>query len=534
MRLFLLRLLIAASTLAAFSYLISCDFTQWDDADTVWHNPRLHPPTLHNIRYYWTTAGEAAPMGLYVPVTYTFWSFIAAISHSPAAFHAANVILHTLAALATFELLRVLLRHDWPALACALLFALHPVQVESVAWVSGTKDLLCGLFSLIALWQYTLYAEQRPSKHRHYAIGLLCLILAMLSKPTAIVVPLMAVAIDLSFLRRQLRSVLKSLWPWIALMLPCAVWTIQSQPDSWTTSIPLWLRPAIAADAITFYLSKLALPIHLCVDYGHRPQTVLSNASIHIIWIIPLAIAIPLLLRRRRWPTTFTAALLFLLPLLPVLGFTPFEFQLYSTTADHYLYLAMLGPAFLVGSILSHHANRLTAVLTTTLLALLAAKSISQEPTWQNTQTLFQHTLNINPNSFAAWNMLGYVHSEAARMQNSQREFQIAADCYSRAIAINDLYVLSRYNLAITLRQLDRPIEAREQIQRIAQQQPLLPPALQADPISMAEQLVSFGDPTGAIHWLDTVLKADPKNFRAARLRAQITSSDNATPTSAP
>ncbi len=530
MRLSLLRLLIVVATLATFAYLISCDFTLWDDADTVSHNPRLHPPTLHNVHYYWTTVGPAAPMGLYIPVTYTFWSFIAKISYLPSAFHTANILLHILAALAMFELLRVLLRHDWGALVGTLLFVLHPVQVEPVAWVSGTKDLLCGLFSLIALWQYTMYAEQRPQKNRHYAIGLLCLILAMLTKPTAIVVPLMTLAIDLFFLRRQRRSVLKSLWPWLALMIPCAIWTTLSQPDTWTASIPLWLRPPIAADAITFYLSKLLLPIHLCVDYGHRPQTVLSHASIYYIWIIPVAIAIPLLLLRRRWPTTFTVSLLFLLPLLPVLGFTPFEFQLYSTTADHYLYLAMLGPAFLVGSILSRHANRLNAIIATTVLALLATKSISQEPTWQNTQTLFEHTLNVNPNSFAAWNMLGYVHSESARAQNSQREYQLAADCYSRAIAINDWYVLARYNLAITLRQLDHPLQARQQIQRIAELQPTLPPALKADPLAMAEQLISFGDPAGAIRWLDTVLQADPKNFRAARLRAQISSSDNSRP----
>src|SRR5580692_1666332 len=188
MRLFFLRLLIVATTLCAFAYLISCDFTEWDDSQTVSQNPRLHPPSLHNVGYYWTAAGAQAPMGLYIPVTYTFWSFVAAISRNAPFFHAANILLHILAALAMFELLRVLIRHDWAACAGALLFALHPVQVESVAWVSGAKDLLCGLFSLIALWQYTLYAEQRPSKRRHYAIGILCLILAMLSKPTAIVV----------------------------------------------------------------------------------------------------------------------------------------------------------------------------------------------------------------------------------------------------------------------------------------------------------------------------------------------------------
>jgi tetratricopeptide (TPR) repeat protein len=534
MRLFLLRLLIVAATLGTFAYLISCNFTEWDDPQTVSQNHRLHPPTLHSIRYYWTAAGAQAPMGLYIPVTYTFWSIIAAISRNAAFFHAANILLHMMAALAMFELLRVLIRHDWAACAGALLFALHPVQVESVAWVSGTKDLLCGLFSLVALWQYTLYAEQRPHKHRHYAIGLLCLILAMLSKPTAIVVPLMAVAIDLFFLRRQRRVVLKSLWLWLALMIPCAIWTMQSQPQTWTTSLALWVRPAIAADAVAFYLYKLVLPINLCVDYGHRPQVVLSHGWIYFTWTIPLVIAIAALLLRRRKPAGLTAGLLFLLPLFPVLGLTPFEFQLYSTTADHYLYLAMLGPAFLLGSLLSRHTSRFAALITAAILVVLAAKTILQEPTWQNTQTLFEHTLNVNPDSFAAWNMLGYVHSRLGHEQNSPHEFQIAADCYARSIAINDLYIPSHFNFAIALRELNRTSEARQQIQHIVDLQPILPPAMKADPISLAEKLVAFGDPAGAVRWLDMVLQADPNNFSAARLRAQIAQSDNPSPTSAP
>src|SRR5271155_3391962 len=104
MRLLLFRLLIVLAALATFARMISCDFTQWDDADTVCHTPRLHPPTLHNLRYYWTAAGDQAPMNLYIPVAYTFWSIVAKISAAAASFHAANVILHILAALVMFEL----------------------------------------------------------------------------------------------------------------------------------------------------------------------------------------------------------------------------------------------------------------------------------------------------------------------------------------------------------------------------------------------------------------------------------------------
>src|SRR4029450_12275090 len=91
-------------------------------------------------------------------------------------------------------------RGEWAAAAGALLFALHPVQVEAVAWASGLKDVLCGLFAVAALWQYTAFAqaeETAPARWKHYAVAALCFVAAVLSKPTGVVVPALAAVIDL-------------------------------------------------------------------------------------------------------------------------------------------------------------------------------------------------------------------------------------------------------------------------------------------------------------------------------------------------
>src|SRR4051794_29053843 len=106
-----LALLVGVVTVAVFAPLIACEFTSWDDPETLVENPRLHPPTWSNVGYYWTASGPDAPMGLYVPVTYTAWSGIAAITGGvkPAPFHAANVLLHAVNVVLVFQLLRRLI-----------------------------------------------------------------------------------------------------------------------------------------------------------------------------------------------------------------------------------------------------------------------------------------------------------------------------------------------------------------------------------------------------------------------------------------
>src|SRR5690606_29216533 len=116
-------------------------------------------------------------------------------------FHTVNVLLHISSVLVLFELLRRLTKHAGASAIGALLFALHPVQVEAVAWISGAKDLLYGLFALVALWQYVLYVQgaqvsgretaTRDRSVAHYIAALAALLAALLSKPTAVVTPVL-------------------------------------------------------------------------------------------------------------------------------------------------------------------------------------------------------------------------------------------------------------------------------------------------------------------------------------------------------
>lgn len=542
----ILRPAVFAITLLVFARLTTCSFTWWDDHATIHQNPRLNPPTWNTLAYYWTTADEQATMALYVPVTYTVWAALAKIGHldhpdaeglnlSAAVFHSANVLIHALTAVVVFQLLLRLFGNDLAAFCGALLFALHPVQVESVGWISGTKDLLCGLLSSSALLMYVRSVQIKlmnpkgwwPSRWR-YLLGLLFFVLAMLSKPTAVVVPLMAAVIALLFLNRSVRQTILSLFPWFVLMIPFLYWTRKYQPAPWADPLPVWARPAVALDAITFYFYKLIWPIHLCIDYGHNPKTIAANHTIYFTWIVPIAAAAVLWWRYERCRPMVAAALLFLMPLLPVLGLVPFEFQMVSTTADHYLYLPMVGAGALLAWTITRSKIPITAVFV--LLIALATRTILQEPVWQNSRSLFHHALAVNPNSIEACDNLGFVTGrdarrliDAGRAADAHPLFDESIDWYRRSLARENTNVPSMYNLALDYQMIGRTGLGLEQIHKIVQLQPELPEGLKMDPpVRLAQILVDFGDLPGAAAWLDQVIRENPNNLAAMQWRIRV------------
>src|SRR5688572_11068636 len=187
-------LLLLVATAAVFGRVCWHEFTWWDDQMTLHHNPRYNPPSGPKIAETWLKPVD----GLYVPVTYSYWGALAyaaelrqtdafGIHLNPRVFHAGSLVLHLASAVVVFSILRLLCGHVWAALGGAMLFALHPVQVEPVAWASGAKDLLCGLLSLCAIYQYILYARAETARKRwtYYVSGGVILVLAMLSKPLA-------------------------------------------------------------------------------------------------------------------------------------------------------------------------------------------------------------------------------------------------------------------------------------------------------------------------------------------------------------
>ena len=301
----------------AFSEVGRLDFVLWDDDVNVYENPYLHPVTLRNVLWFW----RQPYFSMYIPVTRTVWAGLGLVSGltsegpgikpmDPSVFHLANLAVHALNALLVFTLLRKLVANDWACCAGALLFGLHPVQVEPVAWVTGMKDLLGGLFALVALWGYLTHAMRRregggaAAGRAHYVVATVAFALALLSKPSAVVLPVVAWVLDRWALKRPAREVVWALAPWVVLAIAAggvAAWA-EAAIRGARTYTPIWARPFVAGDALAFYLYKLLVPLRLGSDYGRTPQFVLGHAWGYLTWLAPCVLGVLLWARRQAWP----------------------------------------------------------------------------------------------------------------------------------------------------------------------------------------------------------------------------------------
>ncbi|HEX8525286.1 MAG TPA: tetratricopeptide repeat protein [Tepidisphaeraceae bacterium] len=431
------------------------DFVDWDDPKTIAANPDFNPPSVGSLLKYW----KEPYLDLYIPVTYTVWTGVAAIAKLPVAdergiavdpypFHAANILSHILSALLVFAILRLLVAEEWAALLGALFFALHPVQVEPIAWVSGFKDALSGLFTLAAIWQYLLYATRREAGEEGaawqvpYLLATIFFLLAMLAKPSALTVPIIVGIIDLFLLRRKWEDVSGPLWIWLLMSLAfLQVGRMAQRATPLDYIPPLFARPMLALVALAFHLYHLVFPVGLAADYSLSPERLLKMPLTYVVWIIPAAIIALCYYYRNRAGWAVVAAGVFGAAVLPVLGLLPFDFQYYSSVADRYLYVAMLGPSLLIAYLLSRYPKVPLAAAGITLVLVLGVLTYRQTEHWRDNERLFGHTLSVNPRSLVAHQMLG---NAAARDNNTDS----AIYHYKEALITKPNDPETEYNLA--------------------------------------------------------------------------------------
>lgn len=448
-------------TAAVYLQVCGHRFLAYDDPVNVYENPYVYRGEVADFGHFWKTPHER----LYIPVTYNLWTLLAKVARwlppdarghlNPGVFHAANLLLHLLNTLLVYLILRRLLKDERSALVGALLFALHPVQVEPVAWVTGLKDLFSAFWGLLALHQYLLHCEidnQGRRLDRHYLQAAMFFLLAMLAKPTGMVMLGMAALTGHLLLGRPLARVLRELAPWGLLALVVLVITRFSQTLSSDNFEPLLGQSfLIGGDAVSFYLGKLLWPFGLGLDYGRAPQYVLAQDWIWCTGLAPYLLA-GLLIWKGRRPWLFAGGV-FLIGLAPVLGFISFDFQRFSTVADRYLYLALLGPAFAVGLFFAACRQKAMKVGLVALLVVLGVKSFVQAGYWRDGFTLYEEALRVNPTSWLAHNNLGLEY-----LRNDQPEK--SAEFFHKAIQDRPLNAKSYNNLATALLALNRPGEA--------------------------------------------------------------------------
>ena len=439
------------------------------------------------------------------------------------------------------------------------------MQVEAVGWVSGMKDVLCGVFALIALWQYVRFAKASGRwRAINYLLATSAFIWALLCKPSAVATPALVVVLDGIVLRRPWKRVVVATAGWWVIAIAWAVLAKVVQPGTGVAHTELWLRPLVAADAIAFYLWKLVWPVNLCVDYGRTPLVAQLRGWLWMTWAAPAAIAALLAWKPNR--KLIAAGLVMVLAIGPVLGLTRFLFQYYSTVADHYMYLAMLGPAMALAWVIERFGNRNVKIAAGAALAVLALLSVWQEAVWENDQTLFRHTIAVNPDSFLSYNNLGTalgreadwdlataagaeamndkVRADDARAKataEAERSAQLFIQAIQARKNVNngvDDYVPAHINLGDAYARLDereRAVEAWKQAVKLILMQPPEVRRDLADPTAtIGRTLAKLGRYQEAIEYLDIAVRLHPLDRDLAAERDAVARKAHLSPASGP
>jgi len=521
-----LAILIVAA-LVAFWRVTGQDFVHWDDKGHVFGNPYLSHIDKASLLHFWREPYEH----LYIPLSYMAFALLCVIARmpqydasvtvvgtllNPHVFHIANLILHIGNALLVFAILRRLISRmapavasPYPALAGALFFAVHPLQVESVAWISELRGQLSSIFCLGTIYAYISAvnrSDTAPWKLGRYWLGLLLTILGLLCKPSIITVGLLLVIIDRWMLGRSWRKSILTASPWLVLAVPFTLLTQHAQPVSVEGGTgALWQRPFIAGDALAFYLAKLFAPVNLGIEYGRRPAYVLAHSWVYLTWLAPAAVAVAIFAFRKRSPWLAAGGLLSFGVLLPVIGLVPFAFQNYSTVADRYVYLAMIGPAVIVAMALAKAIERGVAKpafsFAAIVIAALMVLTLGQVRYWDNSATLFAHGIKINPNSYGLRTNYGISLDDLGRPAEAMEQYQAAVKI---APELPDAW----QDMGISLQQEGKDDEAMTCFQHVIESHP-------EDELGHAGiglTLLSEGKPADALPELDTAANLNPSD----------------------
>ncbi|HEX6884363.1 MAG TPA: tetratricopeptide repeat protein [Planctomycetota bacterium] len=369
----------------------------------------------------------------------------------PGPHHLVNVALHALNAVLAFLLLAAWLGSGWAGALGAAVFALHPLRVESVAWIAERKDVLCATFLLVALLLYLRHGRA-PSAGR-YAACLLALALALLAKPMAVTFPALALCLDLAPLGRARsvpwrRLVLEKL-PFAALALAGAAATLWAQSAAGATSslagLALELRLANALRTLWVYVQQSLWPSGLMVFYPHAAalaeaplRALLPGAAAGLALLVAGGLGAWRLRARR--PAVLSGLAFCLCALAPVVGIVQVGTQAH---ADRYTYLPSLGLIAAVGAALALLPRpRLVGALALAGAAALALAARAQVGVWRDTRTLFTHALRVDEGNYLAHAKLGELALEEGDLEGARARFE-------RALALQPRFAHALGKLAL-------------------------------------------------------------------------------------
>ena len=465
-------------TLFVFLPAAGNDFVNWDDDRNFLENTRYRGLAPENLQWMFTTFH----LGHYHPLTwlslgldYVLWEM------NPAGYHFTNVALHAATALLVYflilELLRLATRAGeetaelrFAAAFGALLFAIHPLRVESVAWVSERRDVLSGLFYVGAA---LLYLRGRLMA----SVGVFAA--ALMSKVIVASLPVVLLILDVYPLRRKPGlGLLLNKVPYFVLAVAAGLFALsQQRTGAAGTFADIAVEPALRVTmslyGLAFYLWKTVLPFDLAPQYVSSASPGAFDLPLLIGSCIAIATTAAVMLVWRKWPGAAAAWGCYVVTLLPVLSFLRYDPQQY--VSDHHSYLATLGLAALAAGLFlklfSKNRAPVVAGCAAVVTLFFCERTIAQIDIWQNSETLWTHTLTVSPLSVVAHNNRGRLLAEEGEPDRALAHFR-------RAVEIKSDYTHARYNLGNLLMQQGELAEAEQHFRHALDREPRYSAAL--------------------------------------------------------
>jgi tetratricopeptide (TPR) repeat protein len=531
---YLLPGLVALITFVAFSPALQNGFVNWDDLETLVENENFRGLTWSHLGWMFTTfqLGHYQPLSwLTFSLDYLLWGM------NPFGYHLTNILLHSANAVLFYFVTLRLLEIGAPisiavvlklaAGFSALVFAIHPLRVESVAWATERRDVLSGLFLLLTVLSYlkAVGPETNHTSRRHWiVVSAVLYVLSLLSKASGITLPLVLLVLDVYPLRRLgggagqwfgagARRVWLEKLPFLIAAVAAGAIALTAQQKAGalvsTETHDLAGRIVQGLYGITFYLVKTLLPTDLAPLYEIPPELHLFHWRVIFAAIVFLVLSLGFFAARHRWPAAVAGWIAYLLLLAPVLGVAQAGLQL---VADRYSYLSCMVWAILLATVLCRLWRPWTdgvarPVIAALLIAIplvvlfsLATLTWRQTGIWHDSETLWNHALAVSPSSMA------YFH--VGRFMAQRGDLAEAEKHLRRAVEINPTNDVIQSNLALVIARQGNLAEATVHFYRALKINPADPATLNNMGITLAQQ----GKLDEAIQHFQRALEIRPKD----------------------
>jgi len=485
----------------------------FDDDQYLLANPLVRNPSAESAWRFLTEVRRPSTVkGYYQPLAMISLMLDTAMGGRPddiRPYHRTSLALHAANTVLVIVLVYMLFGQPWIAAMVGLLFGLHPLTVEPIAWVGERKTMLASFFALGCVNVYVRYA--RRGGWARYAGCAALYVLALLAKPTSTPLPVLLVLLDFWPLGRLTRRSLVEKIPLFVIGGASAIVTMISQsqfaPMPVPGDYPALRVPLILCHNIVFYLFKIVWPVDLSVHYAY-PKLALSDPMV-LAGVVGTCALVPALVISLRWTRALlTGCLIFFVVALPTMGLVGFTIVL---TSDKYAYLPSVGLLLAAAWALCRAEGGVVPIGRPTprqigvLAVVLALAGLEARATrhtlakWSDTEGLYRHTIELDPGALRAYNNLALTLADKGRLDE-------AIDTYRQALRVDPKYPLAHKNLAATLAQLGRLDQAIAHYTRALELEPDQP----AVHYNLANVLARKGDVDGAIAHYEAVLRLQP------------------------